>query len=590
MTDIPKRLYPRDSSGRYSKRSQLPTLDALISSFGSTWDAWRTLAQAVSVEFRELKGEATPRDSKTPGDLTDHGVENFPKNFNVELYKKCTQREFLPKGSVREIWCQVGRGGGKTRAAAAALVAGAIQPHPTLAPGERGKAFLLAQNRETAKQAFNYCLGILNSNPKLRALIVNTTKSKIELKNNVDIQVVSASYKHVRGFSIVAACADECAFWWIDSDSANSDAEILNALRPGLARVPNSALWVISSPYAQQGALYQAHRKYFANNDADNILYWKASTKTMNPLFDQREIDRAMEDDPTRAKSEYAVEFRSASETYISAAALDAVIAPNRAVLPPSTSLKYKAYVDPAGGAGADSAALAIAHSEKRGDLEGQHSTAIVLDLIAEIRPPFSPSSALESFVKVLKAYQITSVTGDHWGGDFPREVFTKHGIKYQTSASTKSELYRELLPLITSGRVELLDRPKLRNQLLNLERRASRAGKDSIDHARGAHDDVANAVAGALVYAVAKDTWQHGTPTHRGHIILKAWGGQTQWCGGKDALGNCQERPYSYWAKDEDTYHYSDALWDEISEHARREAESEKEIISADSGIIFTG
>jgi hypothetical protein len=36
--------------------------------------------------------------------------------------------------------------------------------------------------------------------------------------------------------------------------------------------------------------------------------------------------------------------------------------------------------------------------------------------------------------------------------------------------------------------------------QLCGLERRVSRAGKDSIDHARGGHDDLANAVAGAPI------------------------------------------------------------------------------------------
>jgi hypothetical protein len=38
--------------------------------------------------------------------------------------------------------------------------------------------------------------------------------------------------------------------------------------------------------------------------------------------------------------------------------------------------------------------------------------------------------------------------------------------------------------------------------QLTSLERRTSRGGRDSIDHAPGAHDDIANAVAGALVQA----------------------------------------------------------------------------------------
>jgi hypothetical protein len=37
-------------------------------------------------------------------------------------------------------------------------------------------------------------------------------------------------------------------------------------------------------------------------------------------------------------------------------------------------------------------------------------------------------------------------------------------------------------------------------SQFVQLERRTSRAGRDTVDHAPGGHDDVANAVAGALV------------------------------------------------------------------------------------------
>jgi hypothetical protein len=65
--------------------------------------------------------------------------------------------------------------------------------------------------------------------------------------------------------------------------------------------------------------------------------------------------------------------------------------------------------------------------------------------------------------------------------------------------------LYRELLPLVMSGRVELLDVPRLRTQLLGLERRTARGGRDAIDHGPGGHDDVANAVAGVLVACAAR-------------------------------------------------------------------------------------
>ena len=75
-------------------------------------------------------------------------------------------------------------------------------------------------------------------------------------------------------------------------------------------------------------------------------------------------------------------------------------------------------------------------------------------------------------------------------------------GSCYKPSDRTKCDLYSDLLPLINGRQTKLLDGPRLVGQLVGLERRTARGGRDSIDHAPGAHDDVANAVAGALVTA----------------------------------------------------------------------------------------
>jgi hypothetical protein len=61
------------------------------------------------------------------------------------------------------------------------------------------------------------------------------------------------------------------------------------------------------------------------------------------------------------------------------------------------------------------------------------------------------------------------------------------------------------MLPLLNSGKVELLDHPRLVSQLCGLERRTARGGRDSIDHPPGQHDDIANAVAGAVLATDAK-------------------------------------------------------------------------------------
>ena len=49
-------------------------------------------------------------------------------------------------------------------------------------------------------------------------------------------------------------------------------------------------------------------------------------------------------------------------------------------------------------------------------------------------------------------------------------------------------------------AQVMLLDHEKLLNQLVSLERRTSRVGRDIIDHPPNGYDDLANVVAGAVL------------------------------------------------------------------------------------------
>jgi hypothetical protein len=134
---------------------------------------------------------------------------------------------------------------------------------------------------------------------------------------------------------------------------------------------------------------------------------------------------------------------------------------------------------------------LAIAHKE--GETE-------ILDVIRERKPPFSPEAVVEEYAKLIREYRCSKVFGDRYAGEWPRERFQKRGVYYEPADKSKSEIYVDLLPLINSSAIDLLDNERLMMQLSTLERRTSRAGKDSIDHAPGAHDDLANAVAGALV------------------------------------------------------------------------------------------
>src|SRR5688500_2411018 len=114
--------------------------------------------------------------------------------------------------------------------------------------------------------------------------------------------------------------------------------------------------------------------------------------------------------------------------------------------------MDYVAFTDPAGGSGTDSMTVAVAHGEER---DGQ--VVAVLDAVRERRPPFSPEQVVAEFAELLKSYRVDRVVGDRYAGEWPREQFRKHGVEYEPSERTKSDLYRELLPLVNSARVELL-------------------------------------------------------------------------------------------------------------------------------------
>src|SRR5262249_17896497 len=124
----------------------------------------------------------------------------------------------------------------------------------------------------------------------------------------------------------------------------------------------------------------------------------------------------------------------------------------------------------------------------------------------------------------LLKSYRVSVVKGDRYGGEWPRERFSEYKIEYRVSDAPKSDIYRDLLPLLNSGKCELLDNKRLVAQLCNLERRTARGGRDSIDHMPGTHDDLANAVAGALVLA-AKRSAQKPTSPGVCPVIIPALG-----------------------------------------------------------------
>jgi hypothetical protein len=323
--------------------------------------------------------------------------------------------------------------------------------------------------------------------PMLAQRVESQSAESVDLQNRVTIEVHTASYRSVRGYTVIAALCDELAFWRSDESSANPDTEILEALRPAMATIPNAMLLCASSPHARKGALWDAWKAHYGKDGP--ILVWHAPTRTMHARVPQATIDAALERDAARANAEWNALFRTDVESFIPREVVEALVSPGVYERARIGDVRYFGFVDPSGG-GHDSYTLAIAHAE--GDIA-------VLDLVRERRPPFSPEEVTEEYAKTLHDYGVHSVVGDRYSAQWVVEQFRKRGIEYRAAERSKSELYLECLPIFNSGRAELLDHARLIGQLCALERRSVRGGRDTVDHGPGGMDDVANAVAGVL-------------------------------------------------------------------------------------------
>jgi hypothetical protein len=415
---------------------------------------------------------------------------------DLVIFHKHTGRASPPLGGSKETYLIIGRRGGKSFISAliTCFVSCFGDFSQFITVGETLAVMCLARDKEQARIVFKYVKAILHHVPVLRAMIAAERGDEIELSTGITIMVKASDFGGVRGPTIACVICDELAFW--PSEGLNPDSEVLAAIRPAMATIPDAKLLAISTGYGQIGSLFEMHKRYWAKDD-DDVLVWTADTHSMNPTISQEFIDKEIERDPEAGRAEWLGLFRDDVSAAFPLEAIEACTVPGRSELLPSSHVgPYFGFVDPSGGR-ADSFTAAVAHVHQGGE-------QVVIDAIRASRPPFDPGMVTKEFSEFVKFYGITGVYGDNYGGEWPKAEFNKNGIGYELSELNKSDLYLNLIPVLCSRKVELLDNDKLKNELRRLERRRGRNRRDTIDHPPRGSDDVANAVAGVVSLASA--------------------------------------------------------------------------------------
>jgi hypothetical protein len=441
---------------------------------GESWRPWHAVAKLLS------------------GEKLDEG--------ETALVLACTGRTRLPAKPPRRAYLLIGRRGAKTRFTSARAVHTAVARdwRAILAPGEQACVLLLAVDKKQSAICMRYCTGLIEASPLIASEVTRTTADTIEFRGGSAIVVGTNDHRLVRGRTVAALIGDECCYWTSDGESASSDEEVVAAVEPAMAMVPGGGtVTLISSVYRKQGLMHRKFRELHGSDESGDIC-WLADSRTMNPLLPAEIVERALADDPARARSEYLSIWREDLSDFIPRDVIEAAVDRGVAERPPRDGITYCGFVDAAGGTGSDSMTCGIAHAEKDGTL--------VLDVLRERAPRFVPADVVREFAAVLKSYGVGAVKGDQYSAAWCSDEFRRAGIQYFASEA-KSQVYLAALPLLLSGRARLLDSEKLRKQLAGLERRVHAGGRESVDHgpSASAHDDLANAAAGALVAAAGR-------------------------------------------------------------------------------------
>ena len=410
---------------------------------------------------------------------------------DLEIFRAHTGRQHPRKGGYPEAVCIVGCQSGKSNIAA---LVGVFEAARAIMAGERGVFVpLIAQGLRGAQRAlFQYTREAVEGSELLRREVVRETATTIELTGGVSIVVYPCRPAAVRGIRAACVVVDELAYF-VSTDGRPTDIEMLRAARTRVATTGGKVL-ILSSPYAQSGALWDLHRKHYGQEESP-VLVWQASAPEMNSTLPDDYIQRMQVEDPEAYRSEILGEFRTGISTLLDPEALDAVVADGVRERAPEDGARYFGFADPSSGSGGDAFTVGIAHL---------NDDVAVLDVVRSWKPPFNPSGVIAEVAELLKTYGLHEVTGDRYAAGLIVEHFRDNGIRYENSERNRSELYLELLPAVNAAHVLLLDDAEMLRELRGLERTRGRAGRDRVDHRRGGHDDRANSAAGVLVLTLA--------------------------------------------------------------------------------------
>lgn len=403
------------------------------------------------------------------------------------------------KTQKRTIVARVGRRGGKSSTVCRLAVLEALYGEHDVTPGDVGVVAIVSANRDQANERLRTIATILRT-LKVRH---RQTSDEIELLNRpIVFKTFAASVAGVVGFTAICCICDEVSKWKAHDSASNPAPEILSALRPTMATMPNARMFLISSPMGEE----DAHATAFAKGDTDHQVVAFAPSWIANPTLTES-YTRALAHDEREWRREFAaIPQESWIDGFFSQDMIERCIDFQREPTPdrpiPGTT-GYVVACDPA--FSSDGFGIAIAHAEPGQD--GRLN--IVCDYVHSLNggrgATLSPSYAVDNVKVLRRAFPGGSaVFADQYSAEALKELFLARGMFLQTepwTGPTKIERFSLMQTLMRDGRLRLPDCPFLRMEMSRIGWKMTASGNELIDSS--GRDDRVFALCQAVYQAV---------------------------------------------------------------------------------------
>lgn len=435
-----------------------------------------------------------------------------------------------PSDFARRIACIVaGRGSGKSSALLAtrglhlALTADLSSMTPNDPPA---LVAIVAPDMRQAKQTLGFVRKYLEDRPILKKVLKADCLQEIVRierpdgrKVNIEARPATGGGNSVRGPVLAGVILDESAFFEGEGYEVN-DAEILRAAMPRIRMVPGAQVVFGSTPWAQEGKLYELYRDNVGK--PDTAIVCRAPTLIIRPNEETRQAYEAeLKQDPDNARREYDAEFLSAdAERFFPEAVIGASVDP---LLYPPLDVAPGEPVRAGGDFAFASDSSALVCFVQRG-------AQFICCEIDEQKPsgnlPLVPSKVVGRFAERLTRIGCRLLVADDHYREAIQEHLSNYGVALTSVGSTPAAAYVVTRSLMAQGRVKIPSNARLLGQLRKVRSVIRPGGVVSILQPRareGGHGDLVSALVCALSGITVDSTIQGPALSHREKLVKTA-------------------------------------------------------------------